>query len=53
MLCNINTFVETKFVNNLIHAFLLVASIYASQHPDLAPYGPAIQALGQGILPPK
>lgn len=49
----LDTMFEGKFVNNLVHALLLVASVYVSQNPKLSPYAPAIQALGQGILPPK
>lgn len=42
-----------KYLNNLFHAALLVASAYIAANPEYAWVAVAIQGMGQGISPPK
>jgi len=42
-----------KYINNLWHAALIVGAAYVAVNPEYAWVGVALQALGQGVNPPK
>ena len=42
-----------KYINNFWHAALIVGAAYVAVHPEYAWAGVALQALGQGVNPPK
>ena len=42
-----------KIFHWLAHIGLMVSAVYIQTHPELAPYAPVLQAIGQSMNSPK
>jgi len=42
-----------KIILWFAHSGLLLAAVYIQTHPELAPYAPVLQAIGQSMTSPR
>ena len=42
-----------RIVMWVAHSGLLIAAVYVQTHPELAPYAPVLQAVGQSLTSPR